>query len=127
MKPQTGKDKQIKKNRQYQAAEKSVTGSIKELCDNLDQVGSTIGGTVGEVVSLIGQIGSVTMASIQGFETAANASSKAISTLEKASVILTIISSAYQIASKIIPSSQMMMVKRLIRRQRKCIRAISRF
>lgn len=96
------KDKQIKKNRQYQAAEKSVTGSIKELCDNLDQVGSTIGGTVGEVVSLIGQIGSVTMASIQGFETAANASSKAISTLEKASVILTIISSAYQIASKII-------------------------
>lgn len=96
------KDKQIKKNRQYQAAEKSVTGSIKELCDNLDQVGSTIGGKVGEVVSLIGQIGSVTMASIQGFETAANASSKAISTLEKASVILTIISSAYQIASKII-------------------------
>lgn len=96
------KDKQIKKNRLYQAAEKSVTGSIKELCDNLDQVGSTIGGTVGEVVSLIGQIGSVTMASIQGFETAANASSKAISTLEKASVILTIISSAYQIASKII-------------------------
>lgn len=96
------KDKQIKKNRQYQAAEKSVTGSIKELCENLDQVGSTIGGTVGEVVSLIGQIGSVTMASIQGFETAANASSKAISTLEKASVILTIISSAYQIASKII-------------------------
>lgn len=96
------KDKQIKKNRQYQAAEKSVTGSIKELCDNLDQVGSTIGGTVGEVVSLIGQIGSVTMASIQGFETAANASSKAISTLEKASVILTVISSAYQIASKII-------------------------
>ena len=96
------KDKQIKKNRQYQAAEKSVTGSIKELCDNLDQVGSTIGGTVGEVVSLIGQIGSVTMASIQGFETAANASSKAISTLEKASVILTIISLAYQIASKII-------------------------
>lgn len=96
------KDKQIKKNRQYQAAEKSVTGSIKELCDNLDQVGSTIGGTVGEVVSLIGQIGSVTMASIQGFETAANASSKAISTLEKASVILTFISSAYQIASKII-------------------------
>lgn len=96
------KDKQIKKNRQYQAAEKIVTGSIKELCDNLDQVGSTIDGTVGEVVSLIGQIGSVTMASIQGFETAANASSKAISTLEKASVILTIISSAYQIASKII-------------------------
>ena len=96
------KDKQIKKNRQYQAAEKSVTGSIKELCDNLDQVGSTIGGTVGEVVSLVGQIGSVTMASIQGFETAANASSKAISTLEKASVILTIISSAYQIAGKII-------------------------
>lgn len=96
------KDKQIKKNRLYQAAEKSVTGSIKELCYNLDQVGSTIGGTVGEVVSLIGQIGSVTMASIQGFETAANASSKAISTLEKASVILTIISSAYQIASKII-------------------------
>lgn len=96
------KDKQIKKNRQYQAAEKSVTGSIKELCNNLDQVGSTIGGTVGEVVSLVGQIGSVTMASIQGFETAANASSKAISTLEKASVILTIISSAYQIASKII-------------------------
>lgn len=96
------KDKQIKKNRQYQAAEKSVTSSIKDLCDNLDQVGSTIGGTVGEVVSLIGQIGSVTMASIQGFETAANASSKAISTLEKASVILTIISAAYQIASKII-------------------------
>ena len=59
------KDKHIKKNRQYQAAEKSVTRSINELCDNLDQVGSTIGGPVGEGVSLIGQIGSVTMDSIQ--------------------------------------------------------------
>lgn len=95
------KDKQIKKSREYKAAEKTVTSQIKKLCDQLSEVGSTIGGTAGEIISLIGDIGSFTMSAIEGFQTASEASSKAIQTLERASVILTIISAAWQITQKI--------------------------
>jgi tape measure domain-containing protein len=95
------KDKQIKKNREYKAAEKTVTSQIKKLCDQLSEVGNTVGGTAGEIISLIGDIGSFTMSAIEGFQTASEASSKAIQTLERASVILTIISAAWQITQKI--------------------------
>ena len=95
------KDKQIKANKKYGDAERKVTSAIGDLCDQLDQVGQTVGGQVGGVMSMIGMIGSVTMSSIQGFQTATKASSKAIQTVEKASVILAIISAAYQVATKI--------------------------
>ena len=95
------KDEYIKKNNEVKKAEKTVTDAIGDLSDALSDVGKSIGGEAGDIISLIGDIGSFTMSAIQGFETASEASSKAIQTMEKASVILAIISAAYQIATKI--------------------------
>lgn len=96
------KDEYIKKNNEVKKAEKTVTDAIGDLSNALSDVGKSIGGEAGDIISLIGDIGSFTMNAIQGFETASEASSKAIQTMEKASVILAIISAAYQIATKII-------------------------
>lgn len=95
------KDNVIRKNSQLKASEKNVTDTIKDLCDNLSKVGDAVGGQTGEIISLIGDIGSFTMAAISGFSAASNEGAKAIRTIEKASVILTIISAAFQIANKI--------------------------
>ena len=96
------KDEYIKKNNEVKKAEKTVTDAIGDLSNALSDVGKSIGGEAGQIISLIGDIGSFTMSAIQGFETASEASSRAIQTMEKASVILAIISAAYQIATKII-------------------------
>lgn len=95
------KDDYIKKNHEVKKAEKEITSAIGDLSSALSDVGKSIGGEAGQIISLIGDIGSFTMSAIQGFETASEASSKAIQTMEKASVILAIISAAYQIATKI--------------------------
>lgn len=95
------KDDYIKKNHEVKKAEKEITSAIGDLSNALSDVGKSIGGEAGQIISLIGDIGSFTMSAIQGFETASEASSKAIQTIEKASVILSIISAAYQIATKI--------------------------
>lgn len=95
------KDEYIKKNNEVKKAEKTVTDAIGDLSNALSDVGKSIGGEAGDIISLIGDIGSFTMNAIQGFETASKASSNAIKTMEKASVILAIISAAYQIATKI--------------------------
>ncbi len=97
----TAKDDYINKNHQVKQAEKKVTDSVKDLCDNISKVGDAVGGQTGEIISMIGDIGSFTMGAIQGFSSAAEASSTAIATIEKASVILSIISAAFQIANKI--------------------------
>lgn len=96
------KDDYIKKNHEVKKAEKEITSAIGDLSSALSDVGKSIGGEAGQIISLIGDIGSFTMSAIQGFETASEASSRAIQTMEKASVILAIISAAYQIATKII-------------------------
>jgi hypothetical protein len=95
------KDDYINKNHQVKQAEKKVTDEVKDLCDNVSKVGDAVGGQTGAIISMIGDIGSFTMGAIQGFSSAAEASSTAISTIEKASVILSIISAAFQIANKI--------------------------
>jgi len=96
------KDDYIKKNHEVKKAEKEITSAIGDLSSALSDVGKSIGGEAGQIISLIGDIGSFTMSAIQSFETASEASSRAIQTIEKASVILAIISAAYQIATKII-------------------------
>ena len=95
------KDKVVKKDNQVKKAEKEVRAQISELADTIDELGKTIGGPAGEIISLIGNIGAFTMTAISGVESAANTSANAISTVEKASVILAIIGAAMQVAMKI--------------------------
>lgn len=95
------KDKYLKKNNQVKTSERTAINSVKALSDEMSNLGRAIGGEAGEIISLIGDVGSFTMSAISGFETASKASATAISTLEKASVILAIISAAIQLATKV--------------------------
>lgn len=95
------KDQFNKKNKEVRKSEKEVSKQVGELCDGLKEVGKTIGGEAGNIISLIGDIGNFVLSSIDSVKMVATTGAQAISTVEKASVILTIISAALQIATKI--------------------------
>lgn len=97
----TAKDNYINKNHQVNQAEKKVTDSIKDLCDNISKVGDSVGGQTGEILSLIGNVGSFVMGTIDAMDAVAAGGAESLSTVEKASVILTIISAAFQVINKI--------------------------
>ena len=97
------------KDNQFTEAQKNVVKSTKavdekigELSKNLSSVGAAIGGTAGEIISSIGDIGSFVTSAITGWETASTAGSAAIQTVEKASVILAVISAVITVATKIV-------------------------
>lgn len=94
-------DKVIKKSAQVTSAEKKVTESFDKLFSAIQDVGGSIGGLTGKIIGMIGSIGSTVMTSIEGLSAASKASSAAIQTVEKASVILAIISAAIQLATKV--------------------------
>lgn len=95
------KDNVVKTDAKVKKAEKDVKGQIDELANAMSDLGNSIGGQAGEIISLIGDIGSFTMFAMEGVKAAADTSATAISTVEKASVILAIISAAVQVATKI--------------------------
>jgi tape measure domain-containing protein len=87
--------------------------TLKEVEQEFEDMGDTIGGTIGEIVSECGTFATATLTMINGIVTLTNSSAAgiegtakagatAISTMEKASVILTIISAALQIAMAIV-------------------------
>lgn len=95
------KDKAAKVSNKYQKAEKAVADVVDKLFSSIKDVGSTIGGTSGEVLSFIGDIGLFVTSSINAWETAASAGSKAVQAVEKASVILAVISTVIQLMEKL--------------------------
>lgn len=87
--------------------------TLQEAEREFESSGDTVDGTAGKIIdtagtvltstlSMINSIVSLTTASTTGMQTAALASSKAIQTVEKPGVILTIISAAMSIATAII-------------------------
>ena len=87
--------------------------TLREAEREFESIGDTVDGTAGKIIdaagtvlsstlSMINSIVSLTTASTTGMLTGAEASSKAIQTVEKASVILTVISAAMSIATAII-------------------------
>lgn len=87
--------------------------TLMEAEKEFESVGDAVEGTAGKIISSAGQIMTSTLSMINsiitlattsstGIQAAATASSKAIQTVEKASVILTIISAAMQVAMAII-------------------------
>lgn len=87
--------------------------TINECDKQFEEIGKTIGGVAGEIIQTAGEIASsalsmingimqLTQATTTGIGQTGQAASKAIQTVEKASVILTIITSAMQIATKIV-------------------------
>ena len=86
--------------------------TLNEVEKEFESMGDTVGGTVGKIISECGQFASSALTMINGIVQLVNMSStsmqatavagaSAISTMEKASVILTIISAALQIAMQI--------------------------
>ncbi|MEL5894174.1 hypothetical protein AAE250_11785 [Bacteroides sp. GD17] len=95
------KDKAVKANTKVQAAEKKVADVIGDLSQAMKGLGDAIGGQAGEIIGIIGDIGMFAMTAMSGVSTASETASSAVKAVEKASVILAIISAAIQIAIKI--------------------------
>lgn len=82
--------------------------AVKESCDKIDELaaaisglGSSMGGLGGEILGIIGDVMSVTTGMINALTFTSQAASVAIQTVEKASVILAVISAALQVIMKI--------------------------
>lgn len=86
--------------------------TLNDVKDSFEEMGDAVGGTIGTIVSECGQFAASTLSMINGIVTLVNSSkngieiagqagAKSLSTMEKASVILTIISAALQIAMQI--------------------------
>lgn len=91
---------------------KKATSSVSSVMNNFSNavkdLGGSIGGTAGEVISLIGDIGLFATESVQGvmksieaLDVAATAGAKAVAAIESASVVLRIISTALQVVDKL--------------------------
>lgn len=87
--------------------------TLQEAEREFESIGDTVGGVAGEIISTAGQVMTSTLSMINGIVQLVNmsatgmqatsvAAATAISTVEKASVILTIISAAMQIAMTIV-------------------------
>lgn len=95
------KDKAVKANAKVEKAEKEVEDVVAELSGAIKEVGNSIGGSAGEIISLIGDIGLFAMTTMEGIDIVSKKTTTAIQAVEKASVILSIISAAIQILQKI--------------------------
>lgn len=87
--------------------------TLNECDKQFEEIGKTIGGVAGEIIQTAGEITSSALSMINGImqlvqgttdgiQGAGEAASTAIQTVEKASVILTIVTAAMQIATKIV-------------------------
>lgn len=87
--------------------------TLNECESQFEEIGKTVGGVAGEIIQTAGEIASsaismingimqLTQATTTGIGETGEAASEAIQTVEKASVILTIVTSAMQIATKIV-------------------------
>lgn len=86
--------------------------TLNECARSFSEIGDAVGGTVGKVISAAGEIATSTLSMINGIvqlvqmsstamQASATTASKAIQTVEKASVILAVISAALQVATAI--------------------------
>ena len=91
---------------------RNLQSVLRRVGKSFDEIGNSVSGISGEIISLAGDITTSTLSMINGITTLANWSiqatkataegtSKAIQAVEKASVILAVISAALQIATKI--------------------------
>lgn len=95
------KDKAQKANNNFIKAEKTAREKVDELADAIKGIGNAIGGQAGEIISLMGDVALFATGTIDGISKVAQTGANAISAVEKASVILGIISTAIQLLQKI--------------------------
>lgn len=95
------KDKRNKAENKHQKAVKNLNARINELADSINSLGSIIGGTEGQILGIVGGVLSFVTQTTEGIKLVAATGANAISSIEKASVILGIISAAIQLLQKI--------------------------
>lgn len=87
--------------KQIEKASEKTLNEVSKLISAFNQVGNAIGGEAGQIINLISDIGNFAISSANAMMSVSTTASKAIQTLEKASAILTIISGAISIMSKV--------------------------
>lgn len=95
------KDKAQKANNTFIKAEESAKERVDELGNAIKGIGDSIGGTSGEIISLIGDVALFTTGTIDGITKVAQTGANAMSAVEKASVILGIISAGIQLLQQL--------------------------
>lgn len=96
----TAKNRVQKANGNFVKAEKDAKEIVDELSEAIRGVGDAIGGTAGEIITLIGDVALFSTSMIDGITQVTKTGADAISAVEKASVILGIISTAIQLLQK---------------------------
>ena len=91
------KEKANEANNDFQKAEKASLEKVDGLANALSNLGGTIEGTSGEIISLIGDVGSFTTEVISGITNVSQKGAGVLLALEKASVILTILQAGIQL------------------------------
>lgn len=94
-------DDTLKKENKAKKSITEVSVAFSTLGSEISNLGNAIGGTAGEVVSLIGDVMTFASSTIQGIQSLSTATAGAMAAIEKASVILSIASAALQILQKI--------------------------
>lgn len=82
-------------------AQEETLKDVQKLIDAFNKVGSAIGGEAGQIIGLIGDIGTFAVSSANSMMAVSQTASAAVKTLERASAILTIIAGAISVMSKI--------------------------
>lgn len=95
------KDEYYNKNKKVLDTQKKIRDQISALAKEMSGLGNALGGTSGEIISFIGDITSFYTTASEGIEKVAQTGAQAISVVEKASVILTIISTAIQLMKEL--------------------------
>lgn len=95
------KDKHTKASNRYVKAEQEARENVSRLSDAIKDLGNAIGGEAGEVIGLIMDVGLFITDTIDGIKTVQKAGVEAVSAVEKASIILSVISTAVQLLQKI--------------------------
>lgn len=111
VKTANAKDKLAPKKRTIKEWQ-DLYSTLNECAGAFDDIGEAVGGTAGEIIKVSGQIATSTLSMINGIVTLANSSgtamqgtataaSTAMQAVEKASVILAVVSAALQVATAI--------------------------
>lgn len=95
------KDRHVRASNNFVKAEKEAREIVSQLTEAIKDVGDAIGGTAGEIVGLIMDVGIFITDTIDGIATVQKVGVEAVSAVEKASIILTIVSTAVQLLQKI--------------------------
>ncbi len=95
------KDRHTKASNNFVKAEKEARDKVSQLAEAIKGVGDAIGGTAGEIIGLIFDVGTFITDTIDGIATVQKVGVEAVSAVEKASIILTIVSTAVQLLQKI--------------------------